>query len=131
MKREIIFKAKDYNGNWQIGTYYYGVISFSGHYVNNKQIDEKTLCQFTGAEDKNGKRIFESDVDKSGLIVRWNQLHFCFGFFNENGAVKRELLCSPYRTQTKMYENWTDDSVEIIGNEHDVDEDGKPLNFKS
>ena len=123
MKREILFKAKDFKGNWQIGSYYYGVMyptSFRGHYINDEQIDEKTICQFTGAVDKKGVKIFENDKDYTGLVIRWNQLHFQFGLFNDNGATKKELLCSPYKTAIALYDTWTDDTIEIVGNIYDT-----------
>lgn len=65
MNREIKFRALDQNGNWQYGTYYYGCMyptSFNGHYVNDTNIDENTLGQFTGLKDGEKIDVYEGDV---------------------------------------------------------------------
>ena len=71
--REILFKAKRTdNGEWVEGFY----IAFTGksfifmdvaeHYCIHTlrwfEVDPKTLCEFTGRCDKNGKRIWENGI---------------------------------------------------------------------
>ena len=74
--REILFKAKRIdNGEWVEGYYlrdqYYhrsgkDIIFYQKDSdwftVYTNIIDPKTLCQFTGLCDKNGKRILENDI---------------------------------------------------------------------
>jgi uncharacterized phage protein (TIGR01671 family) len=121
--REILFKAKRIdNGEWVEGNYVKKydlsgkrhLILYVDNYVRWKcvGIDPKTLCQFTGLYDKNGKRIWENDVvwlvyDGKEHIYQiiWDNSELDFKATNgeENyGSNFEYLLCC--------------DEIEVIGN---------------
>lgn len=87
--REILFKAKRLdNGEWEEGFYVclngmqhriytgYAETDCGDYYPDWFEIDPKTLCQYTGLTDKNGKQIWENDIcDRHELLTEIVKQH--------------------------------------------------------
>ena len=110
--REILFRGKRIdNGEWIIG-------DLSQHKTGKKfikcgdarssfQVDENTICQYTGLTDKNGNKIWENDiVDTHNKGVGYSRLE---RVIYENGGF--------FPISTHGWECEPDaDEIEVIGN---------------
>jgi uncharacterized phage protein (TIGR01671 family) len=91
MNREILFKAKRIdNGEWVEGyVVRYGYNKKEKWYIVPEyasdlyafEIDETTICQYTGLFDKNGNKIWENDV-----IGYWDT------YSTENGLAEADCI---------------------------------------
>jgi uncharacterized phage protein (TIGR01671 family) len=127
--REILFKGKRKdNSEWVYGYLYQyqakllisnEVVehpSFSdpaGNWIYKEdEIVPETVGQFTGLLDKQGKKIFEGDIIKSGddvMVVSWNNKFASFCLDKDGWAFSHWFgeSCNPQ-------------NVEVIGNIHDT-----------
>lgn len=131
--REILFRGKRTdNGEWVEGDLvqipyrqWCGIVPQTAH-TEVHTIDPETLGQYTGMIDKNGRKIFDGDIVKMGLLcfdgVRYDITKVWYGyhngtrgFFYGNG---RDVLVLSQRR------------AEVIGNAYDNPELLKGVELK-
>jgi YopX protein. len=117
MNREILFRGKRADtGEWIEGYFGQSIDSFiiqdyglvAGRFEVFKVIPE-TVGQYTGINDKNGRRIFEGDIiaDKNELFsVRWSE------------KISGFVAVGEHRMQPSMNQG-TMKYCEVVGNIHD------------
>lgn len=122
--REILFRAKainrdpnrEYRTNYKNGDWVYGLIEriyderfpnipstmINQYGVSNIDVDYKTISEYTGLTDKNGKKIFEGDILKNR--------------FDEIGIIEYQQERATFVLKYNKYVLWTKSEVEVIGN---------------
>lgn len=81
MSREILFRGKKFDGEW-----IYGSVHYSGKsvFISRKvgcaygysQVNSRSIGQYTGKNDKNGRNIFEGDVLKVSITDDFEPCEF-------------------------------------------------------
>lgn len=89
-------------------------------------VDQNTVGQYTGLNDKNGKEIYEGDILKNNFsdvpfgVVTWHKDGY---FFIDCGFGKFPINANGYRPLGEMLvlklDNVKDVTFEVIGNIHD------------
>lgn len=120
--REILFRGRDENDDWQNGFYCafngkshriytgYAETDCEDYYPDYYEVDPETIGQYTGLTDKNGKKIFEGDI----IISDNNHIGFV-SFFG--GAFVKLCYCHP-----KSYNTICGDNETVVGNIYDKPE---------
>ncbi len=127
--REILFRGKRVdNGEWvegyywtnEVGNHFIKVVrDFDDNFVSNPsksdfEVDPETVCEWTGLEDKNNKKIFENDkllvkygceqMDISEGTYESVVKYETFGYGSEIGFLKRLPLTGCLEVIGNIYE---------------------------
>lgn len=140
--REILFRGKKIdNGEWVYGNHLFDDVS-GKHYIipfgnitESEKVGQDGCCycvgfevipetvgQYTGLNDKNGKKIFEEDIIRFDENLYTVQLECDTpgGYWAETGYILKHIGWSDYTSFTSTIDDWENEcQVFIIGNFHD------------
>ena len=114
--REIKFRGKRLNdGEWVEGNFVKGCIDNFAYIVefgnkdlcrNYVEVIPETVGQYTGFDDKNGKKVFEGDILKAEI------------WWEQGGCYPHTETCFTEATFPNMYKNHFE-KFEVVGNIYD------------
>lgn len=125
--REILFRAKQPGGTeWFEGDLVRDVDNFGEHRTGIQQIigngrwrkifvDPETVCQYTGLQDKNGRKIFEGDIlsahldrqypdDITFVQITWNGFSWCMRESVEDDVMSGDD-CNTFEVCGNIFDN--------------------------
>ena len=123
--RDILFRGKRMdNGEWIFGYYSQKRNLFSedglpvSHCISDDppfgaKVDQETVGQYTGLEDKNGKRIFEGDIVEGLDYTAEDGGYGIIGFDEGAFYVSNNDICGTF------YDSYWGKDFEVIGNVYD------------
>lgn len=134
--RDIIFRGKRLdNGEWETGSLIISMVCGIKQYHIQREgtagylycfaVDPDTVGQYTGLQDKNGKKIFEGDIfkeDYSGIVRSVFRVPGGLAF--EDNPVSfgydHRAPVYPYSSIAEMQNaSWLSKYCEVVGNIHD------------
>ncbi len=124
-KQIITLDGEDIRGDWkegyywsnELGNHFIKVVRDSeGNFINPEEyeVEEATVCQYTGLKDKYGKRIWEGDI-VTGLFNHTDIIGHIVYSSDATFFIERKGL---YGIGLNNAEDW----LEVIGNIHDKEE---------
>lgn len=147
--REILFRGKRLDsGEWVYGGYKYEKLgeyiaaifiieSLTSGVFENHRVDPKSVSEFTGLTDKNGKKIFEGDIvefyffDKEHkntktMQVEWRDSGFCmrelfrnYRLADDFSIIDEKIFTYRNDVRNGVYKTKNVYFIEVIGNIYD------------